>query len=184
MRKLALLLMGVLCFALTAIAQRTVTGKVIDDKGAPVPNASIEVKGTTTGTVSKEDGTWSLVLPPNAKTLVISTVSGGTNELSISSASTYNTTLSNKDKSMDEVVVVAYGTVRKEALTGSVGTVNDEQIAKRPIGNITGAIEGNIPGVVTTSANGQPGAGLSIRVRGFGSINATSEPLLVVDGVP
>jgi len=85
---------------------------------------------------------------------------------------------------MDEVVVVAYGTAKKEALTGSVGTVKAEQIKKRPLVNITRALEGYVPGVVTTLGNGQPGAGSSIRVRGFGSINASQEPLFVVDGVP
>ncbi len=184
MRKLFLLLMGVMLFAAQAMAQRTVTGKVTDNKGAPLPNVSVQVKGTGSGTVTKEDGTYSLVLPANASTLVFSSVDMATQEFRITSSSIYSVTLASENKNLDEVVVIAYGTVKKEALTGSVGQVKAEQIAKRPIGNITGAIEGNIPGVITTSANGQPGAGLAIRVRGFGSINATSEPLLVVDGVP
>ena len=85
---------------------------------------------------------------------------------------------------MNEVVVVAYGRVKKEALTGSVGTIKAQDIENRPLGNITKAIEGAVPGVITTAGGGQPGAGLSIRIRGFGSINASSDPLFVVDGVP
>ena len=184
MRKLSLLLMGVMLFAASALAQRTVTGKITDDKGAPLSKVSVQVKGTSTGTVTKDDGTYSLVLPANATTIVFSSVDMATQEVKITSSSNYSLSMVAENKNMDEVVVVAYGTVKKEALTGSVGTVKTEQITKRPIGNITGAIEGNVPGVITTSANGQPGAALAIRVRGFGSINATSEPLLVIDGVP
>ncbi|MFZ1260969.1 MAG: carboxypeptidase-like regulatory domain-containing protein, partial [Chitinophagaceae bacterium] len=184
MRKLSLLLMGVMLFAAQALAQRTVSGTVTDDKGNPLPKVSVQVKGSTVGTVTKDDGSYSLVLPANATTLVFSSVDMTTQEIRITASSNYSVSLVSENKNMDEVVVVAYGTVKKEALTGSIGQVKTEQIAKRPIGNITGAIEGNVPGVITTSANGQPGAGLAIRVRGFGSINATSEPLLVVDGVP
>ncbi|MBC7873701.1 MAG: SusC/RagA family TonB-linked outer membrane protein [Ferruginibacter sp.] len=184
MRKLFLLLMGVMLFAVQVLAQRTVTGTVTDDKGIPLSKVSVQVKGSTTGTLTKDDGTYSLVLPANASTLVFSSVDLATQEVRITSSSSYSVSLASADKSMEEVVVIAYGTAKKESLTGSVGQIKTEQIAKRPIGNITGAIEGNVPGVITTSANGQPGAGIAIRVRGFGSINATSEPLFVVDGVP
>ncbi len=184
MRKLSLLLMGVMLFAAQALAQRTVSGTVTDDKGVPLPKVSVQVKGSRTGTITKDDGTYSLVLPANAATLVFSSADMTTQEIKITSSSSYAVTLVSENKNLDEVVVVAYGTVKKEALTGSVGTIKADDIGKRAVGNITGVIEGNIPGVITTSANGQPGAGLAIRVRGFGSINATSEPLLVIDGVP
>ncbi len=88
------------------------------------------------------------------------------------------------DASLEEVVVIAYGTAKKETLTGSVGTIKAADIARRPLTNVMNAIEGAIPGVVTSSSNGQPGSAPAIRIRGFGSINATSQPLLVVDGVP
>ncbi len=184
MRKLSLLLMGLMLVGIQAMAQRTVSGTVTDDKGTPLAKVSVQVKGTNTGTVTKDDGTYLLVLPANASTLVFSSVDMATQEFRITSSNNYSVVLSSENKNMEEVVVIAYGTAKKEALTGSVGTVKAEQITKRPIGNITGAIEGNVPGVITSSANGQPGAGLAIRVRGFGSINATSEPLLVIDGVP
>lgn len=184
MRKSVLLLVGVLSFSLQLLAQKTITGKVTDDKGNPLPKVSVQVKGTSTGTVTKDDGTYSLVLPANAKTLVFSSVDMVEKEVTISSSPDISVSMSTQSKGLDEVVVIAYGTIKREALTGSVGTIKSADIAKRPIGNITRAIEGAVPGVITTSGTGQPGAGTSIRVRGFGSINATSEPLIVLDGVP
>jgi len=96
----------------------------------------------------------------------------------------YSLTLETDAVTLSDVVVTAYGTTRKEALTGSVGSIKSEAIALRPVNNITNVIEGSSPGVITSTANGQPGSGLDIRIRGFGSINATQEPLYVVDGVP
>jgi len=184
MRKLILLLLGVVFFATQAFSQRIITGKVTDDKGNPLANASVLVKGTTTGTTTKTDGTYSLTVPDNAMALVISSVDMSPQEVKITSSSDISVTLKSVDKSLEEVIVVAFGVAKKETLTGSVGQIKAEEFKTRPQNNITGVIEGTMPGVVTTSANGQPGSGVSIRVRGFGSINATSEPLFVVDGIP
>ena len=104
MRKLYLLLLGVLLFVTSAWAQRTVTGKVTDDKGNPIPNVSVFVKGTNAGTTTKDDGTYTLVLPANAKTLVFSSVGMGTREIGITSESTISVALSPVDKSMDEAI--------------------------------------------------------------------------------
>ena len=183
MKKLFLLFTFMLSVILV-FAQRTINGRVTDDKANPLPNVSVIVKGTATGTTTKSDGTWSLVLPANAKTLIFSFVDMAEKEISVGSLSDISVTMSTLTKGLDEVVVVAYGTVKREALTGSVGTIKAADLAKRPVGNVLRAIEGAIPGVVTTSGSGQPGAGIAIRVRGFGSINATSEPLIVLDGVP
>ncbi len=184
MKKIYFLLLGMMCFCINSYAQRTVTGKVTDDKGFPLSNVSIVIKGTTTGTTSNDDGTYSIVVPANSKILVFSSIDMSPKEVTIGSQTSINTTLSGVDKSLDEVVVTAYGKIKKEALTGSVGTIKATDIEKRPISNITRAIEGAIPGVVVSTGSGQPGSGTSIRVRGFGSLNATSEPLYVVDGVP
>lgn len=186
MRKLLFTAIAILLCSIQLLAQnRTITGKVTGDDGSPIPNASILIKGTSTGTTSQSDGSFSLTVPQGARALVISAVGLATQELSInSSTTTVSIALKSENKSLEEVVVVAYGVQRKEALTGSVGTIKAEQLNKRPLNNVTTALEGLVPGVITTSANGQPGSGLAIRVRGFGSINATSEPLFVVDGVP
>lgn len=185
MRKLVTL---VLCFAI-AITQanaqnKTVTGKVTDSKdGSPLQGVSVSVKGAA-GTVSAADGSFKLVVPANSKTISFSSVGFEKNEQSIPANGQINFTMKSEDAALDEIVVVAYGTAKKETNTGSQGKITAKDIATRPISNINAALEGAIPGVITGSANGQPGSGVSIRVRGFGSINATSEPLFVVDGVP
>ena len=185
MRKFLLLLAGFLFASLPLFAQsKNITGKVADDQGNPIANASIVVKGSNIGTTSKMDGTFSLTVPASAKTLVISAVGMTELEIAIGTKTDFNVSLKTNEQSMEEVVVVAYGTTKKEAITGSVGQVKADQIQNRPINNVTTALEGSMPGVVTTSPNGQPGSGLNIRIRGFGSINASLEPLLVVDGVP
>ncbi len=184
MRKFLLMMLGLFCIATQLLAQnRTVTGRITDAQGNGVPNASIAVKGTNIGTTTDNDGGFSLSVPANAK-LSISSVGYQNQEIAVGNTNTFSIRLNTENQNLNEVVVIAYGTIKKEALTGSIGQVKAEQIAKRPINNITTAIEGIIPGVVTTTANGQPGSGLNIRIRGFGSINATSEPLFVVDGVP
>ncbi len=185
MRKVLLLWVCCLFTCLQLFAQsKSIKGVVKDEKDQSVPNATILVKGTTIGTSTKDDGSFSFVIPGTARVLVISAVGMVQMEINIGNRTEFAIQLKSVDRSLEEVVVVAYGTMKKEALTGSVGTIKADQIQRRPIANITGAIEGAVPGVVTTTANGQPGSGLSIRVRGFGSINASSEPLLVVDGMP
>lgn len=183
MRKLTLLLLGVLLFAGQAMAQKTITGKVTDDKGNPLPNVSVVVKGTTTGTTTKADGTYSLAVPSNARTLVFSSVDMATQESNITSNPIISVIMSAQAKNMDEVIVVAYGTVKKGDFTGSANQVSNEDFKNRPILNPLNAIVATGPGVQTTAANGAPGSSPGIRVRGFGSISAGSGPLYVVDGV-
>lgn len=109
MRKLFLLLMGVVFFASQALAQRTVTGKVTDERGNPLGNVSVLVRGTTTGTTTKADGTYSLDIPANAKALVFSSVDMSPVELAVGTANQINATLKAEDKTMSEVVVTAFG---------------------------------------------------------------------------
>ncbi len=184
MRKLILFFLGVIFFSLQTFAQKTISGKVTDGKGSPLAGVSIILKGSTTGTTSNDNGGYFIRVPANAKTLIFSFQSNEPKEMNIGVSSSIDVSFSEVDKSLDEVVVVAYGSAKKETLTGSVGQIKAAEIAKRPISNITNAIEGAIPGVIVGSSNGQPGSGPDIRVRGFGSINATSQPLIVVDGVP
>lgn len=183
MRKLVTMVLCLLLLCVQLMAQnRTVTGKVTDEKdGTPITGVSVTVQGVT-GTVTGSDGTFRIVVPASAKNIEFSYVGYASQKLSISA--NLKVSLKREDANLDEVVVVAYGTAKKETLTGSVGQIKAADYAKRPLTNVTAAIEGAVPGVVTSTANGQPGSGISIRVRGFGSINATSEPLFVVDGVP
>jgi TonB-linked SusC/RagA family outer membrane protein len=185
MKKVLLLMMGVLMLCTHLLAQnRTLTGTVLDSKGTPLGNVSVSVKGSSLGTVTDAEGKFSLSVPANARTLVFSSVGYAPTELSIGNNTSFSVDLKSEDQNLSEVVVVAYGTAKKEAITGSVGQIKAAAIETRPINNVTNAIEGAIPGVVTSSANGQPGSGNTIRVRGFGSVNASLDPLFVVDGVP
>ncbi len=164
---------------------RIITGRVTDETtGNPLPDATISVVGGTSSTTTNATGSFSISIPATARELEISFVGYTSQRITIGNRTSFPIRLSSSNSGLGEVVVVAYGTVRKEALTGSIGQVTSEQIERRPISNITRAIEGAVPGVVVTSGGGQPGAGTNIRIRGFGSINATSEPLYVLDGVP
>ncbi|MCW3088442.1 MAG: TonB-dependent receptor plug [Sediminibacterium sp.] len=183
MRKL--LILACICLSIGNIwaQNRVVTGRIFDSKGGPVAGASVIVKGTAIGTSAGANGSFSLSVPASAKALFVSAINFESTEIAITGKSTVDVTLASSTDNLGEVVVVAYGTVKKEALTGSVGVLKNPA-EKRPISNITSALEGTVPGLVTTTGNGQPGSGLSLRIRGFGSINATSEPLIVLDGAP
>jgi TonB-linked SusC/RagA family outer membrane protein len=176
-----------LCFvlAVTSFAQRTITGKVIDDKGQPLANVSVAVKGTTTGTTTKVDGTYSLTVPAGAKTLVFSSVDMTSQEVAISSSSSaISITMSTQEKSLGEVVVVAYGTQNIKKVTGAVSKVDAADLENRPFTSVDQMLQGKVPGLLSTSSNGQPGALQQVRIRGIGSITAGAAPLYVVDGVP
>lgn len=182
----SLLLVAVFFLSATIVfAQtRTITGTITDESGNPVPNASILVKGSTTGTTTNDAGEFSINVSSGDNSLVITAIGMNEQVLRIGSSSNLQITMIAVENPLDEVVVIAYGKTTKEALTGSVGVIKADDIAKRPVANITKALEGNVPGLITTTGSGQPGSSPAIRIRGFGSINATSEPLYVVDGVP
>ncbi|WP_162915675.1 SusC/RagA family TonB-linked outer membrane protein [Paraflavitalea soli] len=166
------------------LAQKSVSGKITDNTGAPVISASITVKGTNTGTTSKTDGSFSLTVPQNAKILVVSAIGMESKEVSITSAAILSVVLNAEDKIMEDIVVVAYGTQKKGSITGSIAKIGAEQLETRLTTNITQALAGAAPGIATTSGNGQPGSSAAIRIRGFGSVNASNDPLFVVDGFP
>src|SRR5574343_285478 len=185
MRKYLVLLLGFAVLTMSAIAQsRTITGKVTGPDGVPILGASVTVKGSNSGTSTDQQGNFSLSVPAAAKAIVISSVGFADQEVSLTGKDAFVISLKTKTEDLEEVVVVAYGTTKKEALTGSVSTINAKQLERRPLTNATCALEGNVPGLITTSANGQPGSGVAIRVRGFGSLSASSDPLYVIDGVP
>ncbi len=182
MRKVILSLLVALSIALTATAQdRTITGTVTNDKNIPVEGISVSTPDGKYGTKTNASGVYSLKLPSSEKTLVFSGINFDERRVSIGSSNTINSQLISSDKKLDEIVVVAYGTKKKEAITGSQATVDLED---RQISNISQALAGAAPGISATSGNGQPGASAAIRIRGFGSLNASSAPLYVVDGFP
>lgn len=185
MRKFVLLSLGLLVICMQLFAQtRTITGRVTDNQGNPVPNASVRVKGTSSGVSSNSEGRFSITVPANAATLIISSVGYNETEIAIGDRTTIDINLSPTEASMQEVVVVAYGTQKRESITGSVSTIGAKELENRLTTNITQALAGAAPGISATTGNGQPGSSAGIRIRGFGSINASSAPLYVVDGFP
>lgn len=184
MRKLSLLVMMLVLCAATALAQRTVTGKVTDDKGNPVANASVMVKNTSTGTVTNEDGSYSLTVPANARTLVFSAVDMAETEMSIGTQSVINASLKAADKALDEVVVVGYGTQRKKTVTSAIGKVDPTPIARLVTPSLDKQLGGRTPGVQVTNTSGLVNQAPRIRIRGVNSINGARSPLIVLDGVP
>ncbi|MGB4841268.1 MAG: carboxypeptidase-like regulatory domain-containing protein, partial [Saprospiraceae bacterium] len=177
MKQLLFTLLMLLCGTGFLSAQRTISGTVTDEAGVPVIGANIILKESPTiGTITDIDGRFALHVSSGGTTLVISYAGFSTKEVVLTSESNYSIVIA-EGQLLDEVVLIAYGSARKEALTGSVTTIKSTDIATRAINNITNAIEGSSPGVVVSTANGQPGSALDIRIRGFGSINATQSPL-------
>lgn len=183
MKKVYLLLLGVLFLSIQSFAQRTVTGKVTDEQGEPMANVSVLVKGTLTGTTTKADGTYSILVPASGRTLIFTSVNMEPVEMSVGNKADISVTLKSVDKSLQEVVVTGYQTVRKKDVTAAISKIGASEIDNLPIPNFAQAIQGRAAGVAISAANGVPGGSLSVIIRGVGSINAGSTPLYVVDGV-
>ena len=179
-------LAALLLLAVPAFAQEktTVSGTVLDSEGLPVIGAGVFVKGTTNGTVTDIDGNYTLGGVPADAVLTASNLGYATAEQAVAGRAVVNFTLEDEAVVLDDVIVVAYGTAKKESFTGSASVVKGDELSKRPVGNLTKSFEGTVAGVQVTSGGGQPGEGASIMVRGVGSVNASSTPLYVVDGVP
>ena len=164
----------------------TITGKVYSEAdGEPVFGASVFVVGTTVGAGTDMEGGFTIEnVPATATTLRVSYVGMTTQEVKITRGKPMKIILVEDGVTLDDVVVVAYGTAKKSAFTGSASVVKAENIEKRQVSNVTNALSGAIAGVQVTSANGQPGVSATVRVRGVGSLNAGNDPLYVVDGMP
>ena len=183
MKKFYLFLLGVLCLSVQAFAQRTVTGTVTDEKGQPLANVSVLVKGTTNGATTKADGTYSVIVPANGKSIMFTSVNMDPVEMVIGNNAQVNVVLKQVDKDMEEVVVTGYQTVRKKDVASAISQISAKEIENMPVANFAQAMQGRAAGVIVAAANGIPGGGLSVIVRGVGSINAGTTPLYVVDGV-
>lgn len=184
MRKLSTLL-GMLLICAQLLAQnRTITGKITDDKGNPVAGASVIVNGTSLGTTTDEDGSFSLSVSPDAKSLVISSIGMEQKEVAITNAATYSVSLSTSANNLQEVVIVGYGTQRKSNVTASITKVDLSKIENRPFTSVDQMLQGAAAGLQSSASTGQPGAVQPIRIRGIGSFSyGASQPLYVIDGV-
>lgn len=161
-----------------------VQGTVRDSEtGETIPFAYVQIKGTTTGTQTDMDGRYTIETPANA-TLVYIFTGYVTKEEAVNSRSLIDVILEPEAEKLDDVMVVAYGTAKKESFTGSAEVITSEKLEKRTVANVTKALDGMATGVISTSGSGQPGSGASVIIRGFGSISASTSPLYVVDGIP
>ena len=167
-----------------ALAQSSVTGTVIhQDDGQPIIGATVRVAGTNTGTVTDADGKFSITLPSGHDKLQVSYVGMVTQEVTVKGRNV-TVTLESDQTNLDEVMVVAYGTAKKSAFTGSAAVVGSEEISKVQVTNPVDALKGKASGVQIYTGSGQPGSTPTIRIRGINSINAGNDPLIVVDGSP
>ncbi|MGB8193189.1 MAG: TonB-dependent receptor [Chitinophagaceae bacterium] len=166
-----------------AFAQRTITGTVTDDKRAPLSGATVAVKGTKVMTVTSANGNFTLSVPANAKTLLVSFVGMETKELSIGSGNNLSVSLVPGSSTLTDVVVVGYGKERRVNLTTAQTSVGSKEIEKTVNTTIEQAIQGRAAGVYVTQNSGQPGGGISVNIRGISTISGNTEPLYVIDGV-
>jgi TonB-linked SusC/RagA family outer membrane protein len=186
MRKIILSLLVLFAFVFSANAQeRTITGKVADEKGNPLSGASVTVPGTTLGTLTNANGVFSLVVPAGTKTLLISSVDMNEQQLSLTSRNNYDVSLVSTNALIEEVVVVGYGSAkRKGNVAGSLTKVGGDVVQNRPSANMLDALQGRVAGLQVYTSSGEPSATQSVRLHGVGSLGASNTPLYVLDGVP
>lgn len=186
MKRLSLVIALVFCALSFVAAQKTITGIVADKTGEPLIGASILVKGTTSGTVTDIDGSYSLAIPSNDAMLVVSYTGFTTMTIAVPpGSSTFDITLEENATQLNEVVVTGLGIRReKKALGYAVTTLDSEQLEARPEADVSRILRGKVPGVNITQTSGLAGSGTNIIIRGYTSISGSNQPLFVVDGVP
>ena len=186
MRKIAflrsLMLMLGLIFFSSLFAQKRITGIITDDKGTPLIGATVQVKGANIITTTDAIGKFSISVPANAKTLVVSFVGTEKQEIDIGDKTIITVSLKSLSQSLTDVVVIGYGTAKRADISSAISSVKAKDLRDLTITGIDQAIQGKVAGVTVTNNSGQPGGGVSLRVRGITSINA-NDPLIVIDGV-
>jgi TonB-linked SusC/RagA family outer membrane protein len=173
-----------LLVAVGAMAQRTITGVVTDQSGEPLIGASVAVKNAGAGAITDVNGRYSIQAPREDAILVFSYTGYVTKEAPVGTGNSLDIALSENENVMDEVVVIGYGRQIRSTLTGNIAKLSNENIRSMPVVSVEQAMQGQAAGVYIESVNGKVGAAARVRVRGVGSINAGTEPLFVVDGIP
>ena len=162
--------------------QKTISGKVTDEKGESVVGANVTVKGTAIGTITDVEGMYKLTVPDEAKTLTISFIGYLAQDVAIGKESVINIVLVSEIQALSEIVVVGYGTQRRSDLTGSISSVKGDDLTQLPVIRADQALQGRAAGVVVTNNDGAPGGNTTIRIRGSNSITGGNNALVVVDG--
>ncbi|HEU4469797.1 MAG TPA: SusC/RagA family TonB-linked outer membrane protein [Flavisolibacter sp.] len=190
MRRLLCTLLGMLLISAQLLAQnRTISGKIVDEKNSPISGVSVIIKGTKTGTVTNSEGEFSMSVPQNARALVVSGVGFAEQEITIGSQTSFNLTLRSESQSMENVIVTGYTRERKSQFAGAASVMSSKVVETVPVGSFDQALQGRAPGLQVTSGSGQPGTSATVTIRGVKSLNnavtsANAQPLYVIDGVP
>ncbi|MBL0745513.1 SusC/RagA family TonB-linked outer membrane protein [Chryseolinea lacunae] len=185
-KSLSKLLTVVLCIlmAAPAFAQTVLSGKVTTTQGDPLPGVNVIVKGTAQGTSTDSQGKFQIEVPQRDAVLTFSFIGFKNQEVTVGNRSTIDVTLEEDIQSLEEVVIVGYGTVKKTDLTGSVSSIKSDAFKDMPVTSVEQGLQARAPGVQVTQSSSAPGGGLSVRVRGANSLISGSEPLYVIDGLP
>jgi len=170
-------------FSQSVTAQTTVTG-IVSDSNGPIPGANVSIKGTKTGVVTGFDGNYSIANVPANGVLIFSFLGLTNKEIPVQGKKKIDVILEENLSNLQEVVVIGYGAQRKEAVTGSVASITGDDLREIPAANITQALQGRVAGVEMTQTSSKPGATMQIRIRGTRSLNASNDPLVVLDGIP
>lgn len=164
---------------------KTITGAIKSaNDGSSIPGASVQVKGTGTGSISDVDGNYSIQVSGNNVVLIFKFIGMKTIEIPVEDKEVINVLMEVASADIDEVLVIGYGTTTKQTFTGTATKVDSKNIEAKNVSNITQALQGEVAGVQVINSNGQPGSKASLRIRGIGSINGSSDPLYIVDGIP
>jgi TonB-linked SusC/RagA family outer membrane protein len=162
---------------------KVITGKVIDENGLPLPGVTVTLKGTTSAVGTDVNGAFKIEVPNNQAVLVFSFIGYASQEVSVSEKSVINVSLKNDAKSLNEVVVVGYGTQKRANVTGAVSSVSSKAISALPVGGVDQALQGRVAGLTVTN-NGSPGSAPIVQIRGVSSVGYGSDPLYIIDGFP
>jgi TonB-linked SusC/RagA family outer membrane protein len=176
--------LATIALSTTAFAQTQLTGTVKSTANEPLIGVNVVVKGTSVGTATDVDGTFRIQAPENATTLVISYIGFATQEVAIGQQTNFAIVLADDAKTLEEIVVTGYQSEERGKVLGAVSTVNPELVSKVPVSGIDQALQGRVAGVSVSQNTGAPGEGVSVRIRGVGSLNSNNNPLYVVDGIP
>ena len=188
LRRATALVLLVLLLAVTGARGQQVgmeiSGRVVDEKGSALPGVTIQVKGATVGTSTDATGKFVLRVPAESSVLVVSYIGYAAQTVEVGSRRQFDVTLREDAQALNEIVVVGYGTQKKSQTTGAISSVTSKEIAELPVTNARQALQGRAAGVDVIQSGSQPGGGVTVRIRGRRSINASNDPLYVVDGIP